>query len=162
MLRVYFAEIVARHFARPATEAEIGAAMAGDPGDDLMPPGGLFMLAWRGEEPVGCVGVRLLSAEIAELKRMFVTPAVRRLGYGSELIAAAERAALGLGASVMRLDTRHDLVEARALYAKHSYREIASYSAAPYAEHWFEKLLAVRQANKAGVPGDTASATADR
>ncbi|HEV7899165.1 MAG TPA: hypothetical protein VGP31_15120 [Planosporangium sp.] len=40
------------------------------------------------------------------------------------------------------LETRHDLVEARNLYAKHGYVEIPPYFDDPYAEHWFEKRLA--------------------
>jgi hypothetical protein len=46
-----------------------------------------------------------------------------------------------LGASRVRLDTRHDLVEARRLYAKHGYLEIQPYSDNPYADHWFERQL---------------------
>jgi hypothetical protein len=44
-------------------------------------------------------------------------------------------------ARVMRLDTRRDLVEARALYAAHGYAEIPAYSSGPYADHWYEKHL---------------------
>ena len=43
------------------------------------------------------------------------------------------------GRDRIRLDTRADLVEARALYARHGYVEIPAYSHGPYAEHWFEK-----------------------
>jgi hypothetical protein len=57
------------------------------------------------------------------------------------LVAAGLVAARDLGADVLRLDTRHDLVEARALYAECGYTEIAPYSNSPYAEHWFEKKL---------------------
>jgi ribosomal protein S18 acetylase RimI-like enzyme len=65
----------------------------------------------------------------------------RGQGGASQLLRAAEEAARGLGAEVMRLDTRHDLVEARGLYAKHGYREIAPYDERRYADHWFEKRL---------------------
>jgi hypothetical protein len=44
--------------------------------------------------------------------------------------------------SYPRLDTRHDLVEARRLYATHGYVEIPPYSDNPYADHWFDKRLA--------------------
>jgi hypothetical protein len=47
-----------------------------------------------------------------------------------------------LGVTTIRLDTRHDLIEARRLYARHGYAEIEPYSDAPYADHWFEKQLA--------------------
>ena len=46
-----------------------------------------------------------------------------------------------MASPTMRLDTRNDLVEARALYAKHGFAEIDRYNDAVYAEHWFEKRL---------------------
>jgi hypothetical protein len=42
----------------------------------------------------------------------------------------------------MVLDTRSDLVEARALYARLGYAETEPHNDAPYAEHWFGKSLA--------------------
>jgi len=56
-------------------------------------------------------------------------------------LGAADGAAMELGASAIRLDTRHDLVEARAMYARYGYREIAAYNDSRYADHWFEKSL---------------------
>jgi GNAT superfamily N-acetyltransferase len=88
------------------------------------------------------VGLRLLAPPVAELKRMFVRPAYRGRGIGAGLLAAAERGARSLGASTVRLDTRHDLVEARGLYTAHGYVEIPAYNDGPYAEHWYEKRLA--------------------
>jgi hypothetical protein len=41
----------------------------------------------------------------------------------------------------IRLDTNRALPEARALYRKSGYGEIARYSDNPYAHHWFEKRL---------------------
>jgi ribosomal protein S18 acetylase RimI-like enzyme len=56
-------------------------------------------------------------------------------------VAAAERAARELGAARIVLDTRGDLVEARALYARLGYTETGPHNADPYAEHWFAKAL---------------------
>jgi hypothetical protein len=42
----------------------------------------------------------------------------------------------------LRLDTRHDLAEARRMYARHGYREVAPFNESPYADHWFAKPLA--------------------
>ncbi|NYV79008.1 GNAT family N-acetyltransferase, partial [Streptomyces sp. UH6] len=39
------------------------------------------------------------------------------------------------------LDTRSDLVEARALYARLGYRETPPHNDGVYAEHWFAKDL---------------------
>lgn len=91
--------------------------------------------------PAGCVGVKLVEAHSAEIKRMFVRHDLRGLGGGSRLVGAAESAARELGATTVRLDTRHDLVEARALYSKHGYVETPPYSGSLYADHWFTKSL---------------------
>ncbi len=72
---------------------------------------------------------------------MFVDPVARGTGGGAALLAAAEEAAVSLGASAIRLDTRADLVEARALYARHGYREVPPFNDDRYAEHWFGKRL---------------------
>ena len=141
VLRTYYTDIVGRYYGRGATEQEVDSAMADEPSSDLAPPTGLFLLARRDGVVAGCVGVRVLEPNIAGLTRMYVHPGVRREGGASQLIAAAEDAARGIGADIMRLDVRSDLVEARALYAGHGYKEVAPFSDATYADHWFEKAL---------------------
>lgn len=141
VLHRYYADIVGRYYGRTATEEEIEAAVAEDARNDLAPPAGALLLARCGGVTVGSVGLRLLTADTAELTRVFVLPEARRRGGGARLLAAAERAARDLGATAVRLDTRHDLVEARSLYARHGYTEIPAYNDGPYADHWFEKVL---------------------
>lgn len=142
LLRQYYTELVARYNDRPATEAEVDQVLLEEPSDDLLAPTGHFLVARRDGAPMGCLGVRVLDRDTAELTRMFVRAEARGLGVASRLIAAAERAAREiLDASVLRLDTREDLVEARALYTKHGYREIPAYNDSQYADHWFEKKL---------------------
>ncbi|GAB3568181.1 hypothetical protein GCM10027445_17770 [Amycolatopsis endophytica] len=92
---------------------------------------------------MGCVGIRVVDVTITELTRLFVYPSARGQGGGAHLLRAAEIAAQRLGSTRMRLDTRHDLVEPRRLYAKHGYREIEAPAQRLYADHWFEKRLAV-------------------
>ncbi|CAM5276926.1 N-acetyltransferase [Streptomyces avidinii] len=62
-------------------------------------------------------------------------------GGGAALLEVLEAEARALGAVRVRLDTRSDLVEARALYARHGYAEIPAYNDGQYAQHWFEKPL---------------------
>ncbi len=50
-------------------------------------------------------------------------------------------AARTLGARRIVLDTRHDLVEARALYARLGYLETPPHNDRAYAERWFAKQL---------------------
>lgn len=147
-LRAYVADIVSRYHRRPATPDEVRNGLAGSPSDDLAPPRGAFLLARAGGlggEVAGCVGVRLpvarTAAPYAELKRLWVRSDARGTGLGRRLVEAAEEAAAGLGARALRLDTRSDLVEARRLYARLGYAEIAAYNDNPYAEHFFEKQL---------------------
>jgi GNAT superfamily N-acetyltransferase len=142
LLRRYYTELIVRYHGRPTDDAEIDEVLAQEPSDDLVLPGGEFLVARRHGVPGGCVGLRVLDARTAELTRMFVGPEARRQGVAGLLVAAAESVARDvLDARRIRLDTRKDLVEARALYARHGYREIAAYNDSPYADHWFEKPL---------------------
>jgi len=52
-----------------------------------------------------------------------------------------ERIACGYGLTVLRLDTRHDLVESRRLYAALGYEEVPAFNDGRYAEHWLAKPL---------------------
>ncbi|MEU7589597.1 GNAT family N-acetyltransferase [Micromonospora sp. NPDC049230] len=140
LLREYMTEMVVRYHRRPALPGEVERALAELPSDDLTAPTGLLLLAHRGDEVAGCAGLRWQPGW-AELTRVFIRPAHRGEGGGAALLAAAEQRAEAAGADRIRLDTRADLVEARALYARHGYTEIPAYSHGPYAEHWFEKRL---------------------
>ena len=57
---------------------------------------------------------------------------------GDNLLQAVARR---LDVRTLRLDTRHDLVEARSLYVALGYLEVPAFNAGPYAEHWFAKPL---------------------
>ncbi|MER7184735.1 GNAT family N-acetyltransferase, partial [Streptomyces hyaluromycini] len=62
-------------------------------------------------------------------------------GGAALLVTAAEDAARALGAARILLDTRTDLVEARALYARLGYTETGPHNDDVYAGHWFRKEL---------------------
>lgn len=142
LLRRYYTELVVRYYGRPTDDDEVDAVLAEEPSDDLARPTGEFLVAWIDGAPIGCVGVRVLTPDTAELTRMYVAPEARGLGVAVELVTAAEAVARdGFGAGRIRLDTRKDLAEARALYARLGYREIEPYNESPYADHWFEKKL---------------------
>jgi GNAT superfamily N-acetyltransferase len=141
VLLAYFDDVASRYYGRPATEDEIATAMSEDPSDDLAPPHGLLLVAQEEARVLGCAGFRLLPGHAAEVTRVFVVPAARGRGLGSRLLDCLEEHARRQHLSTLRLDTRHDLVEARRLYARHGYREVAPFSSGPYADHWFEKTL---------------------
>ncbi|WP_371619640.1 GNAT family N-acetyltransferase [Streptomyces sp. NBC_00454] len=139
--RAYYAEVAGRYWERAVTEAEIDQGLLDFPDEGLTAPTGQFVVGRLDGRPLACGGIRLLDPATAELTRVYVDPRARGTGGGAALLGALEEAALELGAECVRLDTRSDLVEARALYARHGYAEIPAYNSGPYAEHWFEKRL---------------------
>lgn len=107
----------------------------------LAAPHGAWLVGWRGEEAVACGGVRLLSPEVCEIKRMYVAPSARGAELARRLLTALEEAGVTLGARVARLDTGRDMAPAVALYRGSGYVEIEDYNDNPDAGWWFEKRL---------------------
>jgi GNAT superfamily N-acetyltransferase len=88
---------------------------------------------------VGCAALKVEGGRVGEIKRMWVALSARGLGIAQRLLDALEEHAIGIGLQVLRLDTNRSLSEARALYARNGYVEIAPYNDNPYADHWYEK-----------------------
>ncbi|MFJ8583741.1 GNAT family N-acetyltransferase [Streptomyces sp. NPDC093595] len=139
--REYYADVAGRYWRRPATSAEVDEGLAGDGVELLTPPTGQFVVGRVAGAPAACGGVLMLDAERAELTRVFIRPAYRGTGGAALLLSVLEDAARGLGARRMVLNTRLDLVEARALYTRNGYREIPAYCEGPYMEVWYGKEL---------------------
>jgi len=109
--------------------------------DEMTPPAGAFLVALLHGEPVGCGGLKFHPGAPAEVKRMWVSPAVRGLGLGRRLLAELEAEAARHGVRVLRLETNRTLAEAIAMYRAAGYREVPAFNDEPYAHHWFEKEL---------------------
>ncbi|MET8224744.1 GNAT family N-acetyltransferase [Streptomyces sp. NPDC005301] len=143
--RAYYTEVSDRwyllHEGRRTDPAELEREIAADTGDSFAPPGGVLLVARYGGEPAGTAGVRLTDPTTAELKRVFLREDLRGRGGAALLVRAAEDAARELGAGRIVLDTRSDLVAARALYARLGYRETERHNDEEYADHWFTKEL---------------------
>ncbi|MFF4396579.1 GNAT family N-acetyltransferase [Streptomyces sp. NPDC001480] len=143
--RAYYTEVSDRwyllHEGRRTEPAELERGIAARTGAELAPPTGRLLVARYDGEPAGSAGVRLLDPATAELTRVFLYERMRGRGGAALLVAAAEEAARSLGADRMILDTRTDLVEARALYARLGYTETEPHNDDVYAEHWFRKDL---------------------
>ncbi|MFD4673981.1 GNAT family N-acetyltransferase [Lentzea sp. NPDC058450] len=135
--REYNAEMISRYWGRPTNDAEIDAYERDEQDHDVP----VFLVVSRDGNDVGCLGMRFLDNGVGELTRMFVRTPFRGQGAASALIVAMEAEAARRGLVALRLDTRKDLVEARSLYAKHGFAEIAAYNDAEYSDHWFEKRL---------------------
>ena len=104
------------------------------------PPGGIFLLAERAGEVVGCVGLRPQGG-VGEVKRLWISPSARGCGLSRRLMAEVEQAARARGYPHLRLDTSRHLTEAIALYSKDGWKQISRYNDNPYADYFFEKRL---------------------
>jgi len=136
-LRAYVGELSARFDDGFDPARSISAA-----DHEMTPPAGLFLVATRHGEPVGCGALKFHPGAPAEVKRMWVAPAARGLGLGRRLLAELETRAAAHGVRVLRLETNRSLGEAIGLYRSAGYREVAAFNDEPYAHHWFEKVLA--------------------
>jgi GNAT superfamily N-acetyltransferase len=104
-------------------------------------PQGAFLIAYLGDEAVGCGGFKRFDAQTAEIKRMFVSPEARGRGLGRRILEQLEAGARAAGYVTIRLDTGDRLPAAIDLYRSAGYREIPDYNGNPSASHWFEKSL---------------------
>ncbi|MFD3503068.1 GNAT family N-acetyltransferase [Streptomyces sp. NPDC058678] len=143
--RAYYTEVSDRwyllHEGRRTDPDELEREIAACTGSELTAPVGQLLVGRYGGRPAGSAGVRLLEGGSAELTRVFLYEGMRGRGGAALLVRAAEDAARALGARRMVLDTRGDLVEARALYTRLGYEETEPYNENKYAEHWFRKHL---------------------
>ncbi len=109
--------------------------------DEMTAPHGTFLVGYEGEEPVAIGGLRRLSPDICEIKRMYVVPAARTRGTGRALLAALEDAARDLGYERVRLDAGPEQRHSRSLFARTGYVEIPSYNDNHIAVYFAEKRL---------------------
>jgi GNAT superfamily N-acetyltransferase len=135
LIREYFAELTVRYFHRETTEAEIDLTLEEFPADGL----GVFLVLRADGVAAGHLGVY----PTGELTRFYVSPEYRRGGGGRALLAAAEDWARDAHLPRIFLDTRTDLVEARAFYASCGFTEVPPRRENPdkFQDHWFEKPL---------------------
>ena len=132
----YFDEL-ARRFEAGFDPARTISAQAAE----ITPPNGFLVLARLRGAPVGCGALKLHRRAPAELKRMWLSPAVRGLGVGRRLLEEIEKQARQRGVRRLHLETNSALKEAIALYRSAGYRETQPFNTEPYAHHWFEKRL---------------------
>ena len=81
----------------------------------LEPPQRLYLAEVDGQ-PVGTCGLKQLSTDIAEIKRMYVDPAIRGRGAARALLERVIDDARASGYRGLRLETAVWMVEAHALY----------------------------------------------
>ena len=91
------------------------------------PPEGVFLLAWEADALAGGIGLRMLTSEICEMKRLFVYDPFKRRGVGRKLCTSLIREAGRLGYRKMRLDTLAHMHAAIRLYESLGFVEIGPY-----------------------------------
>jgi GNAT superfamily N-acetyltransferase len=88
---------------------------------DFEAPDGCFVVAVCDGVAVACGGLRLLSPGVAEIKRMYVDPTVRRRGIGALVLAFLEDRARAMGYGEAWLETGSEQPDAISLYAAAGY-----------------------------------------
>lgn len=92
------------------------------------PPDGRLALAQADGEAAGCIALRRLHADRAEVKRLYVRPAFRGRGLGRTLMEWVIREARAAGYSEIVGDTMPVMAEALALYDRMGFERTAPYS----------------------------------
>ena len=108
---------------------------------ELRPPGGAYLVGFAGDDAVAGGGLRRLTDEVAEIKRMYVRPQARSRGVARALLVALEEAAVSLGYAAARLDTGPKQMHGLALYRSAGYVDVEPYNDNPFACFWGEKRL---------------------
>jgi putative acetyltransferase len=121
VVRELFAEY-ARLVDEPRCFVGLEAELASLPGEYQ-----LFLL----EDAAGCVAVRFLDRQTAEMKRLYVRSAHRGKGFGRALAEVAIATARKAGCARIVLDTLPKMHEAQKLYALLGFKPIGSYLAHP-------------------------------
>lgn len=126
-------------------------AAAVDPAE-FSPPDGLFLLGVLDGVPAAMGGWRRLADGRAEIKRMYVSKAMRRRGLAERMLVELERTAAAAGVDEVVLNTGPSQPEAIAMYRKHGYEPVPGFG--HYACHpnalFFGKTLAPDRAIGAG------------
>ena len=103
---------------------------------------GILLLALDHNEAIGCVGIRRIEKDIAELKRLYVRDSHRGYRVGVTLLQYALEYADKLGYKKIRLDVIPTLQKAKELYISFGFYEISPYFSNPVeGTTYMEKLL---------------------
>jgi putative acetyltransferase len=95
--------------------------------DEVAPGRGAFLVAYEGDEPVGCGAFRRLDRDTAEIKRMFVVPERRGRGLAGAVLEALEGEARADGIVRLVLETGVRQPDAIALYRRFGFRDIPAF-----------------------------------
>jgi len=106
------------------------AELSGLPGKYAKPDGSLY-LAYVDGVPAGCIAMRRLDTQRAEMKRLYVRPGFRGLNLGRMLAERVIHDAAHIGCRSLVLDTLSTMSRAQALYGQLGFVETAPYYCSP-------------------------------
>lgn len=115
--------------------------------DELAPPTGIFLVARSEGHLCGGVGLRQIAEpehRLAEVKRLWVRPDLRRSGVAAQLMDEIERRARSLGYVQLYLETGPAQPEAIAFYPKHGWSRVDQFPEGAFTHHEayrFTKML---------------------
>jgi GNAT superfamily N-acetyltransferase len=92
--------------------------------EKLIQQGVAFFVVRDNGAPAGCGGIQLFGADYGELKRMYVRPQFRGLGYGRLLLDHLADYARSRGIGRLRLETGIHQHAAIALYEHYGFQQI--------------------------------------
>jgi GNAT superfamily N-acetyltransferase len=95
--------------------------------NEFTPPRGRFLVGYLDVEPVVMGGIRLLDADTAEIKRMYVATFFRGRGFARVVLQRLEELAAEMGATRIILETGLRQPEAMELYASSGYESIEGF-----------------------------------
>lgn len=94
-------------------------------------PDGMLYLAYVGGIAAGCIGLRKLDSQRAEMKRLYVRTQFRGLHIGRMLAEQVIHDAKAMGYQSILLDTLFTMESARRLYQRLGFKETAPYYQTP-------------------------------
>src|SRR4051812_38341134 len=92
--------------------------------DEVAEGRGAFLVAYRGQRPIGCGAIRRIEEGTGELKRMYVCLEERSRGVGRAILDALEEEAKKLRISKLLLETGIRNPEAIAMYTRAGFSHI--------------------------------------
>ena len=97
-------------------------------------PKGRLLLAWRGDEALGCVALRPIDERDCEMKRLYVRPAARGLNLGRQLAQRICDEGREAGYQRILLDTLSTMTPALTLYRSLGFTDTEPYVYNPLPE----------------------------
>jgi GNAT superfamily N-acetyltransferase len=119
--------------------------------EKLLAEGVPFFLLRHDGTPAGCGGVKLFGTAYGEIKRMYVRPQFRGMGFGKLMLNHLADYALANGIRLLRLETGIYQREAIALYERMGFKRIPPFGT--YKEDPLS-LCYEKQIDGLGIPTD--------